>query len=316
MEMVMIYKLLLPISFVSLFALTFILPTRRSPALQAGEPKAGAVKKIEIADKVFMEFCYIPPGEVKLGSTADERSAIDRVLINHADDVQQNPGWLTFERNEKRGTFKSKGFWLGKYEVTQGEWKALMGTNPSRFGVSHDKIKEGVRIDRFPVNFVQRADCQKFLENLNKLPGIAKTFGNLSKCVLPHEDEWEYAYRGGRGNDRPFYWGNELNGTQANCWGDFPFGTDKKGQFLRRMCEVDDTNEGKYESHPWGLCHMSGNVWEYCGNKDSDGNFVQCGGSWLDEAWTCRAASRYRGMSVPPQLGGLTFGFRVCVRLE
>lgn len=185
-------------------------------AQQQEKPKPGAIKKIEIADKVFMEFCYIPPGESKLGSTADERNSIEDQVKNYK--FRNTSLWLWQESVQRRGTFKSKGFWLGKYEVTQEEWKAIMGDKPSFLGTVR-AVPEGVKWQRLPVTSVSWDRCQKFMEKLNKLPEFSLAFGKGSKCVLPHEDEWEYAYRGGKGNERPFYWGIE--------W--------KSGKLLRRV---------------------------------------------------------------------------------
>lgn len=160
------------------------------------------------------------------------------------------------------------------------------------------------------------------MKRLNKRPVFAQEFGKTARCVLPREDEWEYAYRGGKGNDQPYYWGNELNGEQANCNGEFPFGTDQKGKYLKKTCEVDDTNAGKYAAHPWGLYHMSGNVCEWCEDlRTSPDKYNQCGGSWFDSAWNCRAVSRFEdgpgfGFKDYQQFIRSTFGLRVCIRVE
>jgi formylglycine-generating enzyme len=192
-----------------------------------------------------------------------------------------------------------------------------MGKNPS----FHLIVPEGGKADRLPVDSVSWQDCQEFLKKLNKRPELAKTFGKTSTCVLPKEDEWEYAYRGKKGNGQPFYWGNELNGDQANCRGEVPFGTEKKGQYLKRTCEVDDTNEGKYAVHPWGLHHMSGNVCEWCENiHTSPDKHNQCGGSWFSAAFDCRAVSRFTEFQIPGvdlrDFFKMSSGLRVCIRLE
>ena len=77
-------------------------------------------------------------------------------------------------------------------------------------------------------------DCQKFLEKVNKRIGVENVFGKAGQFKLPHEDQWEYACRGGKGNKQPFYFGNELNGTQANCNGKSPYGTDMKRVITKR----------------------------------------------------------------------------------
>jgi formylglycine-generating enzyme required for sulfatase activity len=273
----------------------------------AAEPKAGELLKFEIAKGVEMEFCWIPAGEAQLGSPEAERDAVYKKLV----DVNDG-GWLPAEAEGVRGKFRTKGFWLGKYPVTQEEWKAVMGNNPSGFDGKKDNRAKGLDTSRFPVENVEWDDCQKFLEKVNKREGVVKVFGKAGKFVLPHEDEWEYACRGGKGNKQPFYWGKDLNGSQANCLGDKPYGTETKGQYLARTCSVEFTNDGKYEKHPWGLCHMSGNVFQWCDNKYEEMNDrVRRGGSWHFAAWYCRSAFRNFGAYYYDDNG-----FRVCLRLD
>jgi formylglycine-generating enzyme required for sulfatase activity len=263
----------------------------------AAQPKAGEERAFEIAQGVKMKFCWIPAGKATLGSPKTELDRFD---------------------DESEHEFATKGFWLGKYEVTQEEWKAVMGNNPSIFTLDgnvknqlqEDKIKD---TSRFPVENVSWDDCQKFLEKVNKRDGVEKVFGKRGKFCLPHEYEWEYACRGSKGNKEPFYWGNELNGTQANCRGESPYGTKTKGQTLGRPCAVDDTNGGKYEKHPWGLCHMLGNVWEWCENKDKEFICAIRGGSQSSIASGCRSA--FSTWSTPDYRSS-SGGFRVCFHLD
>ena len=129
----------------------------------------------------------------------------------------------------------------------------------------------------------------------------------------PHEDEWEYAYRGGRGNERAFYWGDTLNGDKANHDGKHPYGTEPKGEYLERTTAV-----GSYEDkskHPWGLCDMSGIVYEWCDNLYTSEHLSRAvrGGSWLNFGRSCRGAFCYR--YVPSN--ALDFlGFRLLLSLD
>lgn len=257
------------------------------------DPKPGEEREVEIAKGVKMKFCWIPSGSATLGSPADEMGREEYGL----------------KLKETEHEYTSKGFWMGKYAVTQEEWESLMGENPSYFVRTHNDIKEaGIRdTSRFPVERVSWVDCQDFLKALNKVEGVEKVLGKGS-FKLPHEDQWEYACRGGKGNANPFYWGKSLNGDKANCDGNIPYGTTDKGDYLRRTSEV-----GEYETrapHPWGLCDMSGNVWQWCANRltGNGTSRVLRGGSWKYDAVYCRVASRY---GEAPLLRSRNFGFRV-----
>jgi formylglycine-generating enzyme required for sulfatase activity len=286
----------------------------------ADEPKAGEEREFEIADGVKMKFCWIPPGEAQLGSPKAERDAVLEQLKNLIDGKALEDSKalerLSSEAESVRGRFRAKGFWLGKYPVTQEEWKAVMDDNPSYFNGKKDNKAKGLETARFPVEGVSWDDCQKFLEKVNKRDGVQKVFGKSGKFALPHEDQWEYAARGGKGNKQPFYWGDDLNGKQANCNGNHPYLTKTKGLYLERTCAVDFTNDGNYAKHPWGLCHMIGNVWQWCENLYEQRYRVVRGGSWFDSAWNCR--SGYRGWTDPDYpfgAVGFGFGFRVCLQL-
>ncbi len=214
-------------------------------------PVDGKERVFKIAQNTKMKFCWIPAGKAMLGSPKNEKG-------RHQD--------------EKEHEFETNGFWVGKYPVTQIQWKTVMGDNPSVF-----------KGDNLPVEMVDWEDCQEFLNNCSVV-GL--------RVQLPHEDQWEYACRGGRGNKQPFYWGNTLNGDKANCDGTVPYGTDEKGTDLENTSEV-----GSYEKvapHPWNLCDMSGNVWEWCSNlhsKEGSSRMVR-GGGWGIEPKCCRSSYR------------------------
>ncbi len=273
------------------------------------EPKPGDTREFTIATGVKMVFCWIPPGTAQLGSPKAEQDYLTHTFLEG-----KREEWLDHENETARGRFTSKGFWLGKYEVMQGEWIAVMKVdNPSYFDGTKNNKAKGMVTTRFPVENVSWGDCQDFLKALNERGGAAGVFGGVGRFVLPHEDEWEYAYRGGKGNGRAFYWGDTLNGTEANCNGNYPYGGAAKGSYLERTAEV-----GSYESkspHPWGLCDVAGNLWEWCDNnflKSSDNRVVR-GGSWSYVTGDCRAAYRY---GLTPDNRYDCYGFRVCFRLD
>jgi serine/threonine protein kinase len=261
--------------------------------------KGGDLAEVEIAAGVKMKFCWIPPGKATLGSPATE---------NGHDD------------SEKEHEYTSRGFWLAKFPVTQEEWRALMKDNPSYFNPDQNDIKKaGIQdTSHFPVENVcwddpndRKHSAQEFLRTLNFSVKAPAKMGK-GKFALPLEDDWEYACRGDLGNKRPFYFGDELNGDLANCDGDAPFGTEVKGPYKERTTQV-----GEYEKvapHPWGLCDMHGNVWQWCENSyenDKDSRVLR-GGSWGNAAQECRSA--HRNSSAPDRHSELNYGFRVCFR--
>ncbi|HEY1189075.1 MAG TPA: bifunctional serine/threonine-protein kinase/formylglycine-generating enzyme family protein [Gemmata sp.] len=274
-------------------------PPAPTPTLTVQRERAGGEEvEFPLPGALKMAFCWIPKGECQLGSPKTEK---DR-------DSDEN--------EETRAQFRTAGFWLGKYTVTQAEWQTLMGTNPSYFctaGEGAAKVR-GLDTSRFPVENVSwDMICQPggFLEKLNAVGGVERVFGARAAFALPHEDMWEYACRGGLSNARPFYWGSALNGTEANIDGNYPYGTSTKGKYLGRPCPVDFTGEGKYPKHPWGLRHMHGNVWEWCENEyDKTNIHTLRGGSWGSLGLSCRSALRDRSESANLNWN---IGFRLCL---
>jgi formylglycine-generating enzyme required for sulfatase activity len=251
--------------------------------------------QVDLRDGVKMDFVLIPAGAFTMGSPKDEAGR----------DNDEGEHDVTI----------GKPFYLGKYLVTQQEYETVMGDNPSAFcanGKARDQVR-GLDTHRFPVEDVSWDDAMKFCERLT-----AREAGQGRSFRLPTEAEWEYACRS---NTRtPFYFGKELNGQQANCKGEDPYGTPVKGPYLRRP-----TNVGAYAAdypHPWGLCDMHGNVWQWCadwygayeGGKVANPtgpatgtSRVLRGGSWDDPGRVCRAA--FRGKNVPGDR--VRNGFRV-----
>jgi len=285
--------------------------------------KGGDEVEFEIADGVKMVFCWVPPGECALGSPKAEREAVMKQLVELKFAKEgEEVDWLKAEADTVRGNYKSeKGFWLAKYPVTQEQWTAVMKTTPFYFhaeGIGKDSVK-GMETKGFPAEEVSwddicgvdgKRDKTTFLGKVNARPGIANVFGK-GTFRLPHEDEWEYACRGGKGNQQPFYWGKTLNGTESNCDGNYPYGTPTSGKFWARPTEVG--SYAKKAPHPWGLCDMSGNVWQWCENLYSKDSRVLRGGSWDYVAGHCRAAYRFR---TEPASRNNDYGFRVCFRLD
>ncbi len=221
-----------------------------------------------------LEMVLIPAGTFMMGSPSSER--------NRGSDETQHQVTLTHD------------FYIGKYEITQAQWEAVMGNNPARnYGVGPN----------YPVYYVSWNDCQEFITKLNQM--------GLGTFRLPTEAEWEYACRAG--TTERFYWGDDPNYTQIEDYAWY-----SGNNIVNGAKEV-----ATKLSNPWGLFDMSGNVWEWCQDWYSDypstpitdpivtnsGNYrVIRGGIWSNYAGDCRSA--YRNSDSPIYTGNIN-GFRV-----
>ncbi|MBJ7900338.1 MAG: SUMF1/EgtB/PvdO family nonheme iron enzyme [Cyanobacteria bacterium RI_101] len=168
-------------------------------------------------------------------------------------------------------------FYLGKYPVTQEQWQAVMGNNPSKFSDNPQN----------PVEQVSWNDCQEFCQKLSQMTD--KTYR------LPSEAEWEYACRAG--TQTRYYFGDNENQLGDYAW-------------YKRNSASKTHPVGQKKPNFWGLYDMHGNVWEWCEddwNNDYQGaptdgsvwignysqNRVIRGGSWDPFPSYCRSASRY-----------------------
>lgn len=187
-------------------------------------------------------------------------------------------------RDETQHTVTVSNFSMGKYEVTQKQWRDVMGTSLSNF-------KD---CDNCPVEQVSWDDIQEYLKKLNAKTG--------KKYRLPTEAEWEYACRAG--TKTPFNTGENLTTDQANYDGNYPYKNFPKGKNVGKTTPV-----GSFAPNAWGLYDMHGNVWEWCSDwyggdyyKNSPvqnpqgpttGTYrVLRGGSWSDVGRNCRSSER------------------------
>jgi formylglycine-generating enzyme required for sulfatase activity len=197
----------------------------------------------------------------------------------------------------------TKPFYLQTTEVSQAQWKRVMGYNPSYFKDCGDNC---------PVENVSWNDAQEFISELNKME-------STNKYRLPTEAEWEYACRAG--TTTPFFTGDCISTDQANYDGNYSGENCPKGQYRDKIVKV-----GSFQPNSWGLYDMHGNVWEWVEDDwhdnykgaPTDGRAwidsprgsrrVLRGGSWLFNARIVRSA--FRGGS-GPDLRRYVDGFRV-----
>jgi formylglycine-generating enzyme required for sulfatase activity len=239
---------------------------------------------IDAADTTFtntigMEFVLIPAGEFDMGSPSDEE------------------GRWSGEGPVHHVTIEDP-FYMGKSEVTQAQWRAVMGDNPSFFSGDDD----------LPVETVSWDDVQSFITKLNDKEGT-------NKYRLPSEAEWEYACRAGTTTRYSF-------GDSESELGDYAWYYDNSGGQTHPV--------GQKKANSWGLYDMHGNVYEWvqdCWHSDyngapTDGSawVVACelgyygvsrvfrGGYWHFSARSCRSACRRH---VDPRDRDFILGFRL-----
>ena len=235
-------------------------------------------KRVRFKNNFGMEFVLIAPGTFLMGmSTSDDTKNFPRAHN------------VTLRRE----------FYMQITEVTQGQWKAIMGDNPSFYKKCGDDC---------PVEQVSWNEVQLFIKRLND-------FEKTDAYRLPTESEWEYTCRAG--TKSPFSFGECLSTTQANYCGNNPLYGCEKGLYRGKPVAVED-----FPANTWGLIGMHGNVWEWCqgwfkyttdaaasSTVPSSGVFrVIRGGGWNSYAEACRSGNR---SGIRPDEGFANLGFRL-----
>jgi serine/threonine protein kinase len=218
------------------------------------------------------------PGGQEAGTPVDEGSRAGEERDDNA--LKMKLCWCP--------TGTTPGFWMGKYEVTQSEWARLMGSMPSH---PLDKGKG----DRHPIYYVSHDEATEFCR---KLTDRERNAGRLPRGLeyrLPTDAQWEYACRAGTTTATAF--GDQLDSTQANFGGDWPYNGAPKGPSLGKAVEV-----GSYRPNAWGIYDMHGNVGEFTATPGR-----HRGGSWYDSGRNCCSE-----ISIPdPPNASEHVGFRV-----
>ncbi len=222
---------------------------------------------------VYVEMVWIPAGTFMMGATEDE------------------PDTWDCEHPQHEVTL-SEGFWMGKYEVTQEQWEAIMGDWDFHFDDCPNRPADMIAWNDIVDGFLPLLD---------------------DEWRLPTAAEWEYACRAGV-NDEWFWWGSDYDQLDQYEWF-----VDNSG---------NETHEvGQKLPNPWGLYDMNGNVWEWCSDWYDEDYYEECypsvidpqgpedgtthvcqPGGYLSVAWGCRAA-HFRGYS--PSNVHSSIGFRL-----
>ena len=230
-----------------------------------GARKSGDVKTITLPGGATMEMIWCAPGTFEMGSLKTELGR--------------------FENEVRHKVTLTKGFWLGKYEVTQRQWESVMRSNPSRFKAPNN-----------PVDTVSWLDCELFVRRVNTM------LGGLAR--FPTEAEWEYACRAG--SDTPLSGSGEIHDI---AW------FDKNSGSQSHTIGIKNPNA-------WNFHDMHGNILEWCADwfsipseDETDpigppkGSFkVMRGGCWFFFGRDCRSAYRLKR---EPNLRNCIFGFRL-----
>ena len=233
-------------------------------------------KQKEILSRLIGNMVRVDGGSFEMGATSEQGSNVtsDEELVHQV---------------------TLSDYYIGKYEVHQSEWEAVMGNNPSYF-----------KGDDLPVEQVSWEDCHEFIRRLNALTGL--------NFKLPTEAQWEYAARGGR-------WSKGYKYSGSNDLGEVGWSWENSGvQVLTGEWDEKKVKKNHCQTHPVGEKHpnelglydMSGNVWEWCQdwygyyNRDTQvdsagpvrGSYrVARGGCWFRDAWFCRVS--YRNCQTP-----------------
>lgn len=253
-----------------------------------------------------VKLCWCPQGRFLMGSPPGE--------------PERRPG------EDQVEVIISRGFWMAKFEATQGDWKRVLGALPGELTA---ELPAG---DSYPVGNVNFAEAEAFCAALTRQAWEAGALPAPWEFRLPTEAQWEYACRAGSTTATSF--GDSLSSTQANFRGALsdggaPYNGGAPGPSLGMAAAV-----GSYPPNRWGLHDMHGNIFEWCrdwyharhpGGLDPDlylardtATFSEHGiisrsrrgGCWSDEGWPCRSAFRLR---FEPERRYDHIGFRVAL---
>ena len=233
--------------------------------------KVGDRRAVDLGGGVKIELCGIPAGKFVMGG----EPGLDL-------------GWMVYDEQRHEVTL-TKAFWLGRTEVTQAQWEAVMGNNLSKF--------QGKDL---PVETVSWDEATDFCGKFNAKGLLPAGW----KWSLPSEAQWEYACRAGTTDE-------------------YPRALDEMAWYQNKNCGERTHEVATKTPNAWGLFDMHGNVWEWCADwyglyptgavidptgPDNGHERVARGGSWRHSVADCRSAARF---ACPPGIRSGDLGLRV-----
>ncbi|MDF5732759.1 MAG: SUMF1/EgtB/PvdO family nonheme iron enzyme [Rhizonema sp. PD38] len=239
-----------------------------------------------LGNSVLLSMVSIPGGKFQMGASVDESESLEDERPQHLVTI--------------------KPFFMGKYPITQAEWRAIATLPKIKHHLNPDPSY--FKGDNLPVERVSWHDAHEFCERLSRETG--------RQYRLPSEAEWEYACRAR--TSTPFHFGKRITTNLANYCG--------QNENIKGVHRQQTTEVGSFPANAFGLCDLHGLVWEWCADYEhedyqdapSDGSSWLCdgnseyrilrGGSWDSFSRFCRSASRF---SSDANIIDKEFGFRV-----
>ncbi len=252
------------------------------------ESKQSQYFREDLGNGITLEMVAIPEGTFLMGTEDEE---IEKLVKKF--------NWEVFRRERPQHEVTVPPFFMGKYPITQSQWKAIASRTDLKVEKDLDfnpaYFKDRPDSDRRPVEQVDWYDAIEFCARLSKL--------TVREYRLPSEAEWEYACRAG--TTTPFYFGETITGELANYDASNTYAEEAKGEYRQQTTPV-----GQFPPNAFGLYDMHGNVWEWCADtwhdnydgaptdgsawieNGDDNRSPMRGGSWYDDPDPCRSASR------------------------
>lgn len=266
-----------------------------TPAVPAAPWKDGTKAGEERNDNgLKLKLVWCPSGKFRMGSPADEKNRTP----------EEGPVDVTLTR----------GFWMGKYELTQKEWEQVMDSQPT-----HGPLKKHVKKEpKYPVSYVSWDDGMEFCKKLTRSERLAGRLPADWEYALPTEAQWEYACRAD--TTTRFCFGDDEKELPEYAWFNIPIPSE--GNPAAPGTEPYAHEGGQKKPNAWGIHDMHGNVMEWCrdaageklpGGSDpivktgSDFREVR-GGSWVFKPKMLRSAARYGSL---PHTADFPIGFRI-----